>query len=61
MPGSGKSGSNGEPGHHSRAGQIYATAGGSLVRSAEVSGGNCHENVTQVAENGGKSAAIDNK
>ena len=27
------------PGHHSRAGQIYATIGGSLLRSAELSGG----------------------
>jgi hypothetical protein len=27
----------------------------------DVLSGNCHENVTQVAENGGKSEAIDNK
>jgi hypothetical protein len=46
------------PGHHSRAGQIYATAGASLVRGAPRS---CHENVTQIAGNGGKCEANGDK
>ena len=49
------------PGHHSRAGQIYATIGASLLRSAELSGGVCHENVTQRAENSGKHEANGDK
>jgi hypothetical protein len=36
-------------------------AGELLFRQPQAQFGSCHENVTQIAENGGKSAANDNK